>query len=105
VELSGTTLIHLCFVFNRWCKRPAFCGNDYMREVAYCYIEGSFCQRWIYRQIAQQNDEENEGESKTSMYRYNLKCCCKKRTLSHAMQSAVLCIYAGGLCVNMNEVW
>ncbi|XP_021934575.1 uncharacterized protein LOC110837078 [Zootermopsis nevadensis] len=56
--------------FGRWCKRPALCGNDYMREVAYCYVEGSFCQRWIYRQIEQQNDEENEGEFETSMYGY-----------------------------------
>jgi len=46
----------------RWCKRPAFCRNGYIREVAYCYIEGSFCQRWIYRQIQQQNDEENEAD-------------------------------------------
>lgn len=44
----------------RWCKRPIFCGNEYIQEVAYCYIEGSFCQRWIYRQIQQQTDEENE---------------------------------------------
>ncbi|XP_023721183.1 uncharacterized protein LOC111871972 isoform X1 [Cryptotermes secundus] len=45
----------------RWCKRPIFCGNEYIQEVAYCYIEGSFCQRWIYRQIQQQTDEENEA--------------------------------------------
>ncbi|XP_069705322.1 uncharacterized protein [Periplaneta americana] len=46
----------------RWCKRPALCGNDVIREAAYCYVEGSFCQRWIYRQIQQQNDEENEAD-------------------------------------------
>jgi len=67
-ETFGYTLMlkmsTLCFMFYRWCKRPIFCGNNYIQEVAYCYIEGSFCQRWIYKQIEQQNDAENEGEYK-----------------------------------------
>ncbi|PSN52969.1 hypothetical protein C0J52_03624, partial [Blattella germanica] len=45
-----------------WCKRPALCGDGVITEAAYCYIEGSFCQRWIYRQIQQQSDEENEAD-------------------------------------------
>ncbi|XP_067000257.2 uncharacterized protein [Anabrus simplex] len=46
----------------RWCKRPTLCGTDVIREAAYCYVEGSFCQRWIQRHIQQQNDEDNEAD-------------------------------------------
>jgi hypothetical protein len=70
-ELSGMTSMNIC---HRWCKRPIFCGNEYMQEVAYCYVEGSFCQRWIYRQIQQQTDEENEGE-------INIKCTKTKNAV------------------------
>ncbi|XP_046392049.1 uncharacterized protein LOC124160270 [Ischnura elegans] len=46
----------------RWCKRPLHCGADVIREEAYCYVEGSFCHRWIHRQIQQQPDtEDNEA--------------------------------------------
>lgn len=27
------------------------CGNDVIREIAYCYTEGSFCEEWISSQI------------------------------------------------------
>lgn len=27
------------------------CGNEVLREVAYCYTEGSFCEEWIVRQM------------------------------------------------------
>lgn len=27
------------------------CGNDIIREIAYCYTEGSFCEEWISSQI------------------------------------------------------
>jgi hypothetical protein len=29
------------------------CGNDIIREVAYCYTEGSFCEEWINSQLHQ----------------------------------------------------
>lgn len=28
------------------------CGNDIIREIAYCYTEGSFCEEWIGSQIS-----------------------------------------------------
>lgn len=36
------------------CKPYArhICGNDVIREIAYCYIEGSFCEEWISSQIS-----------------------------------------------------
>ncbi|KFB42205.1 AGAP006120-PA-like protein [Anopheles sinensis] len=35
------------------CRIPAFCGNDVIREIAYCYTEGSFCEEWIGNQLYQ----------------------------------------------------
>ncbi|CAO1401444.1 unnamed protein product [Diamesa serratosioi] len=37
------------------CKPHArqVCGNDIIREIAYCYTEGSFCEEWISSQINQ----------------------------------------------------
>lgn len=37
------------------CKIPSICSNDIIREVAYCYTEGSFCEEWIGNQLYQNN--------------------------------------------------
>lgn len=54
------------FVFNsmdgRWCKKPGICGRDVIRESAYCYVEGSFCQRWVHRKIRGSQEEDIDGE-------------------------------------------
>lgn len=34
-------------LFHRKCKNPDICAKEVIREVAYCYTEGSFCQTWI----------------------------------------------------------
>lgn len=34
----------------RRCKAKDICGNEVIREIAYCYTEGSFCQTWINTQ-------------------------------------------------------
>ncbi|XP_071440074.1 uncharacterized protein [Hetaerina americana] len=58
----------------RWCKRPLHCGSDVVREEAYCYVEGSFCHRWIHRQIQQQPDtEDNEAGIDPSSDELDLK--------------------------------
>lgn len=41
--------------FHRRCKIPSICSNDIIREVAYCYTEGSFCEEWIGNQLYQNN--------------------------------------------------
>ncbi|KAG8225007.1 hypothetical protein J437_LFUL006018 [Ladona fulva] len=47
----------------RWCKKPLQCGSDVIREEAYCYVEGSFCHRWIHRRIQQKtNTDDNEAD-------------------------------------------
>lgn len=46
----------------RWCKKPGICGRDVIRESAYCYVEGSFCQRWIHRKIRGSQEEDTDGE-------------------------------------------
>lgn len=33
------------------CRLKEVCGNEVLREVAYCYTEGSFCEEWIVRQM------------------------------------------------------
>lgn len=38
------------FPFFRRCRNKAICGNEVIREVAFCYVEGSFCQTWIDNQ-------------------------------------------------------
>lgn len=40
---------------HRRCKVPSVCGNDIIREIAYCYTEGSFCEEWIGNQLYQTN--------------------------------------------------
>ncbi|KAK0085339.1 hypothetical protein PV325_005380 [Microctonus aethiopoides] len=46
----------------RWCKKPGFCNRDVIRESAYCYVDGSFCQSWIYRKIQRDHkDDTNEN--------------------------------------------
>ncbi|XP_033210972.1 coagulation factor X isoform X3 [Belonocnema kinseyi] len=42
---------------HRWCRKPGICGRDVIRESAYCYVEGSFCQRWIQRKIHGGNED------------------------------------------------
>ena len=48
---------------NRWCKKPGICGRDVIRESAYCYVEGSFCQKWIHRKIRASHEDENQGNN------------------------------------------
>ncbi|KAI4472572.1 hypothetical protein M0802_008841 [Mischocyttarus mexicanus] len=43
-----------------WCRKPGICGRDVIRESAYCYVEGSFCQRWIHRKIRGNREEDND---------------------------------------------
>ncbi|XP_046421663.1 plasminogen-like isoform X1 [Neodiprion fabricii] len=45
---------------HRWCRRPRICGRDVIRESAYCYVEGSFCQKWIYRRIQGRYEDDND---------------------------------------------
>ncbi|XP_076246579.1 vitamin K-dependent protein C [Calliopsis andreniformis] len=46
---------------HRWCKKPGICGRDVIRESAYCYVEGSFCQRWIRKKISGTREEDIEN--------------------------------------------
>ncbi|KAI4478802.1 hypothetical protein M0804_011548 [Polistes exclamans] len=47
-------------VTGKWCRKPGICGRDVIRESAYCYVEGSFCQRWIHRKIRGSREEDND---------------------------------------------
>ncbi|KAL1138562.1 hypothetical protein AAG570_008625 [Ranatra chinensis] len=39
--------------FLRWCKKVSICGNEVIRQTAYCYVEGSYCQKWIHNKVSQ----------------------------------------------------
>lgn len=41
------------------------CGNDIIREVAYCYTEGSFCEEWISTQITKINGNQIDTPTTT----------------------------------------
>ncbi|XP_076662265.1 uncharacterized protein LOC143365721 [Halictus rubicundus] len=45
---------------HRWCKKPGICGRDVIRQSAYCYVEGSFCQKWIHRKIRGRQEEDSD---------------------------------------------
>ncbi|KAF7410331.1 hypothetical protein HZH68_004712 [Vespula germanica] len=47
-------------ILMQWCRKPGICGRDVIRESAYCYVEGSFCQRWIHRKIRGSREEDND---------------------------------------------
>ncbi|KAH8397498.1 hypothetical protein KR222_008324 [Zaprionus bogoriensis] len=33
------------------CRNTEHCGREVLREIAYCYTEGSFCQQWLHTQV------------------------------------------------------
>lgn len=41
------------------------CGNDIIREIAYCYTEGSFCEEWISSQISKISAAESAPKTTT----------------------------------------
>ncbi|XP_053602824.1 vitamin K-dependent protein C isoform X2 [Plodia interpunctella] len=45
-------------VRRRFCQRPAICGKKVLRQSAYCYLEGSFCQHWIRGRMQRRKDPE-----------------------------------------------
>ncbi|CAH1390815.1 unnamed protein product [Nezara viridula] len=36
----------------RWCKKVEVCGNDVIRQTAYCYTEGNHCEAWLQSKFA-----------------------------------------------------
>ncbi|KAG7167171.1 Cationic trypsin-like 2 [Homarus americanus] len=45
----------------RSCKYPLFCGGSVVHEEAYCYIEGSLCEKW-YRRNRQNSRKHKPGD-------------------------------------------
>ncbi|XP_060801261.1 chymotrypsinogen B [Amyelois transitella] len=43
-------------VRRRFCQRPVLCGKKVLRQSAYCYLEGSFCQHWIRGRMQKRKD-------------------------------------------------
>ncbi|KAI8428905.1 hypothetical protein MSG28_007538 [Choristoneura fumiferana] len=40
------------------CRKSALCGRKVIRQSAYCYLEGSFCHRWIRGRMQRRKDPE-----------------------------------------------
>ncbi|XP_077285807.1 uncharacterized protein LOC143910998 [Arctopsyche grandis] len=43
----------------RFCKRPKLCTQDIIKETAYCYVEGTYCHRWINKKIHTNRNDPN----------------------------------------------
>ncbi|XP_011500190.1 PREDICTED: coagulation factor IX [Ceratosolen solmsi marchali] len=56
---------------HRWCRIPGLCWKDVIRQSAYCYIEGSYCQRWIRRKI-RDNYEDFSNDLMVDKYDVNI---------------------------------
>ncbi|XP_047986548.1 vitamin K-dependent protein C isoform X2 [Leguminivora glycinivorella] len=52
-------------VRKRYCRRSALCGRKVIRQSALCYLEGSFCHRWI-RSRMRRKDPEKTAPNKHS---------------------------------------
>lgn len=57
----------------RWCKKVEVCGNDVIRQSAYCYTEGSHCEIWIQNKFAQEDATLNEMPTETNPEYQNLE--------------------------------
>ena len=47
-------------------RARGICGKEIIREVAYCYTEGSFCEEWINSQLHQINSQQVEAKPTTT---------------------------------------
>ncbi|XP_063700556.1 uncharacterized protein LOC134830876 [Culicoides brevitarsis] len=54
------------------CKIQQYCGNDVIREIAYCYTEGSFCQEWIGNQLQSMNQALESTTPSTTTVSYTV---------------------------------
>ncbi|XP_028174858.1 transmembrane protease serine 9 [Ostrinia furnacalis] len=43
-------------VRRRYCQKRIFCGRKVIRQSAYCYVEGSYCQHWIRTRMQRRKD-------------------------------------------------
>ncbi|XP_066983059.1 uncharacterized protein [Macrobrachium rosenbergii] len=47
---------------HRSCKYPLFCGARVVNEEAYCYVEGSLCEKWYRRNRKQPRKHKPKGD-------------------------------------------
>lgn len=44
------------FFYFRHCLKASLCGRKVVRQSAYCYLEGSYCQLWIRSRMQRRKD-------------------------------------------------
>ncbi|XP_059059689.1 transmembrane protease serine 6 [Achroia grisella] len=54
-------------VRRRVCQRRVFCGRRILRQSAYCYMEGGYCQNWIRGRMQKRKDPEYRFVEKMQM--------------------------------------
>ncbi|XP_023245938.1 plasma kallikrein [Copidosoma floridanum] len=83
----------------RWCRMPGFCWKEVIRQSAYCYVEGSYCQKWISR-IIRNNYEDASGdrydlslngiENSTTKEENNWKCGVSRKNSGLAYLTRII---------------
>ncbi|XP_023247875.1 uncharacterized protein LOC111643849, partial [Copidosoma floridanum] len=78
---------------------PGFCWKEVIRQSAYCYVEGSYCQKWISR-IIRNNYEDASGdrydlslngiENSTTKEENNWKCGVSRKNSGLAYLTRII---------------
>ena len=68
-------------------RARGICGQEIIREVAYCYTEGSFCEEWINTQLHQINSQQVETKPTVKPTRPSKPQRADRRTESPSLNS------------------
>jgi len=72
------------------------CGNDIIREVAYCYTEGSFCEEWISTQITKLNGVETTTRATTTVPTTTMRSPRASRRTESPLSNSISNFYGSG---------
>ncbi|XP_030570030.1 uncharacterized protein LOC115769378 [Drosophila novamexicana] len=64
------------------CRISEQCGREVLREIAYCYTEGSFCQQWLQTQVQKVPAYESRPGPVTAMRRMHTEPAAAAGALS-----------------------
>ncbi|KAL7035117.1 hypothetical protein ACKWTF_008233 [Chironomus riparius] len=72
------------------------CSNDIIREVAYCYTEGSFCEEWISTQITKLNGVETTTRVTTTVPTTTIRSPRASRRTESPLSNSISNFYGPG---------
>lgn len=79
------------------------CGNDVIREIAYCYTEGSFCEEWIHSQISRLNSVDERKTTSTTSTTTRSPRGSRRRTESPLLNTISPNFYGNSLTANRRK--